>query len=112
MQALRFISHARDVGFSVEQMNSLLRLWRDGSRASGDVKSIASTHIESLEAKVQSLQSMIGALRRLSDHCHGDNQPECAIIDGFASTSMLTSGGRRQPRFGITEIYPDRAHAH
>jgi MerR family copper efflux transcriptional regulator len=112
VQALRFISHARDVGFSVDQMSHLLTLWRDGSRASGDVKKIASAHIESLETKVASLQSMIAVLRHLSDHCRGDDQPDCAIIDGFASIAVSSARGRRYPRFGLTDIYPDRAHAH
>src|SRR6188508_2338555 len=58
VQALRFISHARDMGFSVEQMDGLLALWRDGRRASAAVKTIASAHIQGLEAKVNSLQSM------------------------------------------------------
>ena len=111
VQALRFISHARDLGFSVEQMEGLLALWRDGRRASAAVKTIASAHIQGLEAKVRSLQSMIDTLRQLSDHCHGDEQPDCPIIEGFASADapLLV---RRQPRFGITGIAPDRAHAH
>jgi MerR family transcriptional regulator, copper efflux regulator len=111
VQALRFISHARDVGFSIEQMSNLLALWRDGRRASGKVKTITSAHIESLETKVGSLLSMIAALRHLSDDCHGDDQPECAIIDGFAS-AISGVRGRRHPRFGRTDINPDRVHAH
>jgi Cu(I)-responsive transcriptional regulator len=111
VQALRFISHARDMGFSVEQMGGLLDLWRDGKRASAAVKTIASAHIQSLETKVRSLQSMIDTLRHLSDHCHGDEQPECPIIEDFASANVPVLA-RRHPRFGITGIVPDRAHAH
>lgn len=112
VQSLRFISHARDVGFSVDQMGSLLTLWRNGRRASGDVKTIASSHIESLETKVHALQAMIIALRHLSDDCHGDDQPACPIIDSFASVTTSSLGARRHPRFGVTGISPYQAHAH
>jgi Cu(I)-responsive transcriptional regulator len=111
VQALRFISHARDMGFSVEQMDGLLALWRDGRRASAAVKTIASAHIQGLKAKVNSLQAMIDTLQRLSVQCHGDEQPDCPIIEGFASAEAPVLA-RRHPRFGLTGIAPDRAHAH
>jgi MerR family transcriptional regulator, copper efflux regulator len=111
VQALRFISHARDMGFSVDQMGGLLSLWRDGSRASSAVKTLTSAHIQSLEMKLRSLQAMIDTLRDLSDHCHGDEQPDCPIIEDFASADAPVLA-RRHPRFGITGITPDRAHAH
>jgi Cu(I)-responsive transcriptional regulator len=107
VHALRFISHARDLGFSVEQISDLLALWRDRTRASADVKAIVSSHIGELEAKVKSLQSMIGTLRHLADHCQGDDRPVCPIIEKFAS-GETSSGKRRQPRFGVTDIAPDR----
>lgn len=110
MHALRFISQARDLGFSVEQMNSLLALWRDRSRASADVKSIALEHIRALEEKARALQAMSKTLRHLADHCHGDDRPDCPIIEGFAAATATTAK-KRQPRFGITDIDPHRAHA-
>ncbi|QMV01807.1 Cu(I)-responsive transcriptional regulator [Devosia sp. D6-9] len=110
VHSLRFISQARDLGFSVEQMGDLLALWRDRGRASADVKSIASSHIGELEAKVKSLQSMIGSLRHLADHCQGDDRPDCPIIEGFA-TGRAPRNIKRFPRFGVTDIVPARGRA-
>jgi MerR family copper efflux transcriptional regulator len=108
VHALRFISQARDLGFSVEQMGDLLALWRDRSRASADVKTIALQHIEALQAKARALQAMSDTLMHLADHCHGDDRPDCPIIEGFAAAAA-PAPKRRQPRFGVTGINPVRS---
>jgi MerR family copper efflux transcriptional regulator len=110
IHALRFISQARDLGFSVDQMNSLLALWRDRSRASADVKNIALEHIRVLDEKAKALKAMSDTLRHLANNCHGDGRPDCPIIEGFASAAA-PEPKKRQPRFGLTDIAPDRAHA-
>lgn len=110
VHALRFISRARDLGFSVEQMSDLLALWRDRSRASADVKAIALEHIRVLEEKAKALQAMSDTLRHLAENCHGDGRPDCPIIEGFAHAAPAAPK-KRQPRFGITDIAPDRSHA-
>ncbi|CAM3544638.1 Cu(I)-responsive transcriptional regulator [Bordetella sputigena] len=84
VHTLRFIRRARDLGFSVEQMRDLLALWRDRSRASGDVKRIAMQHVAELETKARALQEMADTLHHLADHCHGDDRPECPIMDELA----------------------------
>lgn len=110
VHTLRFISQARDLGFSVEQMEDLLALWRDRSRASADVKTIALQHIEALQEKARTLQAMSDTLRHLADHCQGDDRPECPIIEGFAAAAA-PEAKKRRPRFGVTGIDP-RAHSH
>ncbi|PKA43887.1 Cu(I)-responsive transcriptional regulator [Rhizobium sullae] len=88
IHTLRFIRRARDLGFSVEQMKTLLALWRDRSRASADVKSIALEHIAELERKAAAIQAMTETLRHLANHCHGDNRPDCPIIEEFANSGQ------------------------
>ncbi len=111
VHALRFISQARDLGFSVEQMGDLLELWRNRTRASADVKAIALQHVEALQVKVRALQAMSETLMHLAEHCHGDDRPECPILEGFAAAAA-PAPRKRQPRFGVTGIAPDRAHSH
>lgn len=84
VHTLRFIRRARDLGFSVEQMKTLLALWQDRSRASADVKALAMEHIAELERKAAAIAAMTSTLKNLANHCHGDDRPDCPIIEGFA----------------------------
>lgn len=110
IHALRFISRARDLGFSIEQMGDLLALWRDRSRASADVKAIALDHVRILDEKAKAIQAMSDTLRNLAAHCHGDERPDCPILEGFAQAEP-DAPTKRKPRFGVTDIAPDRARA-
>ncbi|MGV3551604.1 Cu(I)-responsive transcriptional regulator [Rhizobium sp.] len=87
IHTLSFIRRARDLGFSVEQMKTLLALWRDRSRASADVKAIALEQIAELERKAAAIAEMTRTLKHLANTCHGDGRPDCPIIDGFAGES-------------------------
>jgi MerR family copper efflux transcriptional regulator len=84
---LRFIRRARKLGFSMDEIQRLLGLWRDASRPSRDVKAITGTHIEALERRIAEMQAMVSALRHLSDHCHGDDRPDCPILEDLARTT-------------------------
>lgn len=85
LHTLRFVRRARDLGFSVEQMNELLALWKDRSRASADVKRIALEHVQELERKAQALRDMAATLKHLAQHCHGDDRPDCPILETLGS---------------------------
>lgn len=78
---LRFIRHARDLAFPLEDVRRLLTLWRDRGRASADVRRIALEHVAALEAKARSLQAVAASLRHLAEHCGGDARPDCPILD-------------------------------
>ncbi|WP_137179306.1 Cu(I)-responsive transcriptional regulator [Roseomonas sp. AR75] len=77
---LRFIRHARDLAFPLEDIRKLLALWRDRSRASSEVKNLALAHVEALEAKAKALSAVAESLRHLAQHCSGDDRPDCPII--------------------------------
>lgn len=99
---LRFIRRARDLGFTVEQIGELLGLWSDRSRASADVKAFALEHIEQLKEKMAEIQAMVRTLETLADHCHGDDRPDCPIIEGLAEGDGTPSHlvPREPQRFG------------
>jgi Cu(I)-responsive transcriptional regulator len=81
---LRFIRRARDLGFSLAEIAGLLALWGDRGRASAEVKRLALAHVEELEAKARDLSAMAATLRHLAAHCHGDERPECPILEELA----------------------------
>ncbi len=89
---LRFIRQARDLGFPLASIRELLSLWQDRSRSSRDVKRVALATIDELRMKRDELQRMIGALEHLAAHCHGDERPECPIIDSLAGSPAALDG--------------------
>src|SRR5262245_39813233 len=87
IHTLRFIRRARDLGFSMTEIERLLGLWRNRRRASADVRRIAQQHIDELDAKIENLQAMRRTLNQLVVHCHGDERPGCPILDDLAGVS-------------------------
>ncbi len=78
---LSFISHARDLGFPINEIEELLSLWSDRRRASADVKALALARAEELGRKARALEAMRASLLDLASRCRGDSRPECPIID-------------------------------
>ena len=78
---LRFVNRARGLGFSMKEIKTLVGLWKNKRRASREVKSLALKHLDELEKKIAELQSMATTLRHLSHHCHGDERPDCPILE-------------------------------
>ena len=81
VHTLRFIRRARRLGFSMDEIAALLSLWRNQRRASAEVKRLATKHIAELDAKIAELRSMRAALAEVAEHCHGDQRPDCPILD-------------------------------
>lgn len=81
---LRFIKRARRLGFSIAEIGELLALWRDRARPSREVKRIADAHIRDLQARIAEMQAMANTLRDLVAACHGDDRPDCPILDDLA----------------------------
>lgn len=87
---LRFLHRARNLGFSIDECRLLLSLYSDRNRASGDVKAVAEQKLVEIDAKIAELQSLKSALQPLVDCCHGDDRPDCPILDDLAG-----QGGRK-----------------
>ncbi|PHP65675.1 Cu(I)-responsive transcriptional regulator [Zhengella mangrovi] len=81
---LRFLQRARSLGFTIEECRTLLSLYEDKHRASADVKAVARHKIGEIDRKIEELKSLRETLSVLVKSCHGDDRPDCPIIDGLA----------------------------
>ena len=81
VEILRFVIRARSLGFSIKDVRNLLALYEDRGRASADVKNIALEHVDVIERKMAELDSIRRTLLHLAEECHGDDRPDCPIID-------------------------------
>jgi Cu(I)-responsive transcriptional regulator len=103
VHTLRFVRHARDLGFSIAEITELVGLWQNRRRPSRQVKALAQAHIRELEQKAQELLAMKATLEHLVHCCHGDERPDCPILEGLAGSdwppqpSGPASGAKRTP---------------
>ena len=85
VHTLRFIRRARNLGFSVKQIEALLSLWRDRRRASGKVKALALAHMAELDARIAEMSEMRRTLEHLAGQCHGDLRTDCPILENLSA---------------------------
>ncbi len=93
VQTLRFIQRARGLGFSVGEVADLLALWRDSERHSAQVKALSANHVAEIDRKIAGLRGMRDTLTHLIERCHGDDRPECPILDDLAGEGAGGFGG-------------------
>lgn len=87
VHTLHFIKRARDLGFSMAEIGELVALWQNRRRASASVKRIAQKHVDELAARIAAMQAMQRTLGHLLHHCHGDERPDCPILDDLSGRS-------------------------
>jgi MerR family copper efflux transcriptional regulator len=84
VHTLRFIKRGRDLGFSMEEIGELVGLWQNRRRASANVRRIAQKHSDELAQRIQAMQEMQRTLQHLIHCCHGDERPDCPILEELA----------------------------
>lgn len=97
LQRLKFLQRSRSLGFSIEECRELLSLYEDHNRASADVKEITRAKITEIDRKIAELQSLKRVLSDLAGACHGDNRPDCPIIDDLAGSPETEKRAKDRP---------------
>ncbi|QHE93305.1 Cu(I)-responsive transcriptional regulator [Pandoraea fibrosis] len=88
LHLLRFIRQSRRLGFGIDQIRQLLALWQDRGRSSAQVKALAQSHVDELNQRIGELVAMRDTLSHLAMHCHGDDRPDCPILEGIAAAAL------------------------
>ncbi|AOH36971.1 helix-turn-helix domain-containing protein [Luteimonas sp. MJ204] len=78
---LRFISRGRELGFSLEEIRSLLGLAEDDGLSCQDVDRLARGHLLDIRNRLNDLQRMASELERVIGSCSGGERGQCAILD-------------------------------
>ena len=84
VHTLRFIRHGRDLGFSMAEIGELLKLWQNQRRSSANIKKIAQRHLADIDTKMAEMAAMRKTLQHLVHCCHGDDRPDCPILEELA----------------------------
>jgi MerR family copper efflux transcriptional regulator len=90
VRSLQFIKRSRDLGFSMAEIAELTGLWHNRRRASASVKRIAQKHVDELNQRIAAMQAMQRTLSDLMLCCHGDERPQCPILDDLAGNMKNT----------------------
>lgn len=84
LHKLAFLRRARALGFSTDECRQLMGLYTDQSRASADVKALATAQLNRIDAQLAELQEMRRTLAHLVSACAGDSRPDCPILSDLA----------------------------
>lgn len=89
VERLRFITRGRDLGFSLEEIRSLLRLAQDPDLSCGEVDQLARKHLGDIQARLADLQRMASELTRTIGACHGDERGTCTILETLRQPAAI-----------------------
>ena len=84
---LQFLSKARKFDFSLDDCRELLALYENTKRSSKEVKALTLEKIAEIDTKLSELQMLRGQLSTLANACHGDNRPNCPILDALSENT-------------------------
>ena len=96
VHTLSFIKRSRDLGFSIPEIGELVKLWQDRRRPSASVKKVASAHLAELDRKIREMESMRKTLGHLIHCCHGDDRPDCPILEDLERAAPAPARPRNQ----------------
>ncbi len=90
LDRLSFVKRSRDLGFTLDQVRTLLGLADNAAAPCAAVDAITATHITEIDRKIADLQALRGELARRLDRCEGGRISDCRIIEalGVGSSEM------------------------
>jgi len=83
VRVVRFVKRAQDLGFSLDEVDALLRLRNDKRRDRARVRAVAEQRVRQIDRKIAELQAMKKALSHLLHCCRAGSTLECPIIEAL-----------------------------
>jgi len=81
VQRLCFIRRSRELGFSLDDIRTLLGLAENGDMACSDTRDMTLRHLADVRGKIASLRKLERALKAMTDACQPGSQRPCPILD-------------------------------
>lgn len=81
LRTLVFIRRSRELGFSLEEIRTLLRLGGPAKATCREVREIATHHLEDIRAKLSDLKKLERLLASTVAKCSGRTAPDCPVLD-------------------------------
>jgi len=88
VRRLAFIRHGRALGFSVEEIRSLLALSDEPERDCAEAAAIARRHLQDIETRIARLETLRDALSEVAVSCEGGRARDCRVIEAIAGTDL------------------------
>ena len=105
VQRLSFVRHGRSLGFSVDEIRSLLVLAENPERDCAEAATIARKHLQDIQARIAQLEALRVALSEVADSCDGGRAAECRIIEAIADW-ITPASPQRAGRPGVGASTP------
>ena len=90
VRVVRFVKRAQDLGFTLDEVEELLRLRNDKRRDRARIRAVAERRVCQIEQKIAELQAMQQALSHLIHCCHEGSTLECPIIEALDGARAAT----------------------
>ena len=88
---LSFVRHSRELGFTIDEVRSLLDLSDHPARDCGEADRIASTHLEQVEGKIAQLAALRDELARIVGRCRGGLAGDCQVIEALGDHRLCAA---------------------
>ena len=88
-RTLTFIRRARELGFTLEEIRTLLELSRSKSTSCNEVQKLAGLHLESVRFKLADLAALETILAETLAKCASNASPDCPVLDMLGSPSRV-----------------------
>jgi MerR family mercuric resistance operon transcriptional regulator len=89
LRRLRFIRRARELGFTIDDVRTLLGLAGQRGASCGEVRDVAAAHLAAVKAKIDDLTRLEGILADTVARCdrqrHATPAPECPVLEVLQS---------------------------